>query len=86
MWYESKEDIKRTLDKKINIRRDVEKILGVSVVLGGVCVVASVFGEALAYLSPVLLVAGILTGELGRSIKDIIEEKAKRIRLIKLSC
>jgi len=78
MRYENKEDIKRTLDEKINMRRDVEKILGVSVVLGGVFGAASVFGEALAHLSPVLLAAGILTGELVRSIKDIIEEKAKK--------
>jgi polyhydroxyalkanoate synthesis regulator phasin len=79
MRYESKEDIKRTLDEKINMRRDVEKILGVSVLLKNfVPSVISVFGEMLASLSPVLLVVGILTGELVKSIKDISEEKAKK--------
>jgi|GEM_PF-1013687 hypothetical protein len=79
MRHENKEDIKRALDEKINMRRDAEKNLGVSVLLWStVPGVASVFGEALAQLSPVLLAVGILTGELVRSIKDIIEEKAKK--------
>ena len=79
MRHENKEDIKRALDEKINMRRDAEKNLGVSVLLWStVPGVASVFGEELAKLSPVLLAAGILTGELVRFIKDIIEEKAKK--------
>jgi uncharacterized membrane protein/uncharacterized protein YejL (UPF0352 family)/polyhydroxyalkanoate synthesis regulator phasin len=79
MQNKDKEYIKDVLNKKINQRREAEKLLGVSTVLwSSAPIVSNLFGIVLSPLYPVLLAVGTLSGELIRFIKEIWEKKAGR--------
>jgi archaellum biogenesis ATPase FlaH len=79
MQNKDKEYIKDVLNKKINQRREAEKLLGVSTLLwSSAPAVSNLFGIVLSPLYLVLFVVGTLSGELIRFIKEIWEKKAER--------